>query len=122
FITGYPAFLSPLARQQKSNAVNDFSEAFNASALTGEEKVFTSARFELYINGIEIANGCEENTNGEQIKSAFLAEQSYRQKNNLPTHPISDEFIKNCASLPPCSGVGIGLDRLLMLINHQNSL
>ena len=96
FITGYPPFLSPLA--------------------------VPNERFELYINGIEIANGCTENRNSEQIKAAFETENQYRLKNQLPTHPISQDFIKNCSLIPPCSGVGLGLDRLLMLLNLKSHL
>jgi len=92
FITGYPAYLSPLAQQNE--------------------------RFELYINGIEIANGCTENRNSEQIKAAFEAENQYRLKKHLPTHPISQDFIKNCSQIPPCSGVGLGINRMLDIINH----
>ena len=125
FVTGYPAFLSPLAKTVKDGADNFEERNLRADIAKGREhrqNSSASLRFELYVNGIEIANGCEENRNGEQIKSAFLSEQNYRLKHNLPTHPISTEFIENCTSLPHCSGVGIGLDRLLMVINHQNSL
>ncbi|MFZ2152991.1 MAG: amino acid--tRNA ligase-related protein [Microgenomates group bacterium] len=116
FVTGYPAFLSPLA-QRKPHGVNGFSEAFNTPVLTGEEKLFTSVRFELYINGIEIANACEENRDAESIKSAFLQEEKYRLENHLPTHPISDKFVENCSNIPLCSGIGLGIDRLLKIIN-----
>jgi len=120
FITGYPAFLSPLASKNEVGGVNNFFRNFNAKHLTGEKNLFATAnRFELYINGIEIANGCEENHDEQSIKNAMLSEQKYRQKNNLPTHPISNEFIKNCRQLPPSSGVGLGLDRLLKIINTK---
>lgn len=109
FITGYPASLSPLAIVGTDLRVCSSPQPI-------------AQRFELYINGIEIANGCEENRDAEQIKTAFLKEQSYRQQNNLPLHPISKDFINNCASLPPCSGLGLGLERLMMIINQKNSL
>jgi lysyl-tRNA synthetase class 2 len=96
FITGYPAFLSPLA--------------------------VANQRFELYINGIEIANACEENLNAEQIKSAFLNEESHRHQLQLPSHPYSQKFIDDISSLPQSAGIGLGLERLLMIINHQKSL
>lgn len=89
FVTGYPAFLSPLAKP--------------------------SERFELYINRIEIANGCTENRDPISIKTAFEQEKNYRLTNNLPLHPYSEKFITECASLPPCAGVGLGLNRLLLL-------
>jgi lysyl-tRNA synthetase class 2 len=109
FITGYPAFLSPLAVVGTDLRVCSPPQP-------------TAKRFELYINGIEIANGCEENRDAEQIKMAFETEKKYRQANDLPIHPISLEFIDNCASLPPCSGLGLGLERLMMIINQKNSL
>ena len=90
FITGYPSFLAPLS--------------------------IPNRRFELYINGIEIANGCEENRDSESIKSAFSKEQQFRATNHLPVHPISTDFINNCSLLPPCSGVGLGLNRLFTQI------
>lgn len=96
FITGYPSFLAPLSLPNK--------------------------RFELYINGIEIANACEEKRDPEQIKSAFLAEQKYRQDKKLPSHPISEKFINDSQLLPPCSGIGLGLERLLMIINNRTQL
>lgn len=89
FVTGYPAFLSPLAK--------------------------TNERFELYINKIEIANGCTENRDPVSIKNAFEQEKNYRLKNNLPLHPYTEKFITDSATLPPCAGVGLGLNRLLML-------
>jgi elongation factor P--(R)-beta-lysine ligase len=123
FITGYPAFLSPLAAADANSEANKFSARNHVSeAPTREhEKKCVSNRladrFELYINGIEIANGCTENRNGEQIKAAFLAENQYRLDHHLPTHPYSQDFIDNCAALPPCAGVGLGIDRLLSLLN-----
>ncbi len=118
FITGYPAFLSPLASRNEIGEVNNSFRNFNAQALTGEKQSSVSQRFELYINGIEIANGCEENTNINSIKQSFENEQNFRLKNNLPTHPISDEFINICSKLPNCSGIGLGLDRLFKILPH----
>ena len=100
FISGYPAFLSPLASSKQSIA----------------------NRFELYINGVEIANACEENTNAEQIKSAFITEHSHRQNHQLPSHPYSEKFINDSGLLPPSSGIGLGLERLLMVINNRQNI
>jgi lysyl-tRNA synthetase class 2 len=89
FITGYPAFLSPLA--------------------------LPNERFELYINRVEVANGCTENRDPKSINIAFEIENTYRLQNNLPLHPFSTEFIDICSSLPPCAGVGLGIDRFKLL-------
>lgn len=124
FITGYPTFLSPLAKPRLSNVATNFrsaaSEGFTPAGPRASQNSVatlpTSSRFELYINGIEIANGCEENRNSEQITQAFENENKSRQKNRLPLHPYSSEFIKNSSLLPPCSGVGLGLGRLLKIV------
>ena len=92
FITGYPAFLSPLAKKGQ--------------------------RFELYINGIEIANGCTENTDPDSILKSFNREKEYRIKNSLPLHPIDTSFATNSAKLKTISGIGLGIDRLLKMINQ----
>jgi len=96
FITGYPAYLTPLAKRGQ--------------------------RFELYINGIEIGNGCVENLDANSIKKSFINEQRYRQKKSLPLHPYSNDFVKNIKTLPPCSGIGLGIDRLLGIINSWPTL
>ena len=96
FITGYPAFLSPLAK-------------------AGE-------RFELYINGVEIANACTENTDSKSILKSFEKEKQYRQKNNLPFHPYDTQFIQNSAKIPLTSGIGLGIDRFLKIINQKNNV
>ncbi|MFA5025870.1 MAG: amino acid--tRNA ligase-related protein [Candidatus Shapirobacteria bacterium] len=93
FITGYPAFLSPLAKE--------------------------GDRFELYINGIEIANGCTENTDSDSILKSFNQENDYRLLNNLPTHPIDISFATNSAKLDKISGIGLGIDRLLKIVNRN---
>ena len=105
-------------QQILTDSKNNFFRNFNAKHLTGEKNSFATAnRFELYINGIEIANGCEENRDYTSILQSFEAEQQYRLQNNLPTHPISTEFVKISSTLPLCSGIGVGIERLLKIIN-----
>lgn len=93
FIIGYPSFLAPLAQPNQ--------------------------RFELYIQGIEIANGCTENLDSNSIIASFQQEATFRQTNNLPSHPYSEEFARISAKIPPSAGVGLGLDRLFQLICSQ---
>lgn len=126
FVIGYPAFLSPLA---SADAGNVFLRPQSSRVIRGREDVKKmwpnqpkANRFELYINGIEIANGCEENRDPVSIKKAFEAELNYRQSNHLPFHPYSEEFIDISAKIPYSSGVGLGLDRLHMLANNCQQL
>lgn len=110
FVTGYPSFLSPLA---KKNEVNKFSaEKFDLQSDVSE-------RFELYIDAIEIANGCTENTDRDSILKAFEKEKTYRQQNTLPLHPVDTSFAGDSAKLGQISGIGLGIDRLLKIINQN---
>lgn len=106
FITGYPAFLSPLSSVGTDPCVH-----------SSNQKICSSLRFELYINGIEIANGCTENTDSDSILNAFKKEKKHRQQNNLPLHPFDTKFATNSAILDRISGIGLGIDRLLKIIN-----
>jgi lysyl-tRNA synthetase class 2 len=111
FILDYPAFISPLAAPL--NPTN------NCQATTNN---LYSQRFELYINGIEIANGNTENTDSESIKTFMETENHYRQQRHLPTHPIDNDFIQSCGQLPLCAGCGLGLDRLAMLLSGATNI
>lgn len=74
-------------------------------------------RFELYINGLEIANAYDELADGQALRLRFDQDNIERKKRGLPVMPIDDNLLKACDDLPPCSGIAVGLDRLLMAIN-----
>ncbi|MCX7121490.1 MAG: hypothetical protein NTZ67_06925, partial [Gammaproteobacteria bacterium] len=72
-------------------------------------------RFELYINGSEIANGFHELTDAAEQQRRFEKNQFDRRNNNQAVPEIDHYFIEALKSgLPNCAGVAIGLDRLLM--------
>lgn len=73
-------------------------------------------RFEVYINGIELANGYHELGNSEQHRERFNQDNKHRLAKGKPQREI-DEYLLHAlaAGLPACAGVALGLDRLLML-------
>ncbi len=80
-----------------------------------------SQRFEFYIGGMEIGNAYTELTDSKILQQNFEIETKFRQKNNLPLHPYDQEFVTTCGEMPPCAGIGLGIDRLTMLFaNTQN--
>jgi len=72
-------------------------------------------RFELYINGVEIANGFDELTVKSEQRARLRLENKKREKLGLEQVPLDNEFLSAVASLPQCSGVALGIDRLLMV-------
>ncbi len=73
-------------------------------------------RFELYLHGVELANGFEELADAHEQRARFAADQRARAARNL-TVPAMDEFMLAAlkAGLPACCGVALGFDRLLMI-------
>src|SRR3990167_4096160 len=87
------------------------------------EDVFPVAeRFELYINGIEIANGFHELTDSIEQQNRFEKDQSARIKNKKFVPSIDQNLIEALNFLPNCAGVAIGLDRILMILSKTNDI
>ncbi len=72
-------------------------------------------RFELYLGGMELANGFHELTNVAEQRVRFEAEQAERKALGLTPVPMDENLLMALeAGMPDCSGVALGLDRLLM--------
>jgi lysyl-tRNA synthetase class 2 len=103
-VYGYPACQSSLAR------INEFN-----SQITD--------RVEIFINGIELGNGYYELTDAKEQGRRFDEEVSIRQQKKRPT-AVKDKHLVAAleAGLPECSGMAIGLDRLLMLLANSTTI
>ena len=98
FIYHYPTEVSPLARQ----SVDD-------PTLTD--------RFELVIRGRELANGYSELNDPDEQAERFRAEAAAAAGGDAEAHPADAAFVRALEyGLPPTSGIGIGIDRLIMLL------
>lgn len=75
-----------------------------------------AARFELVVDGLEIANGYLELGNAEDLRARFEADAAARASSGKTRYSIDTRFLAAMAAgLPDCAGVAVGLDRLLML-------
>ena len=96
FITDYPADQAALAR------INPDGQ--------------TAARFELVIDGIEIANGYWELLDADEHRQRFKTDSEIRQQRGLPAMAVDEAFLAALEhGLPECAGVALGFDRLVML-------
>ncbi len=101
FIYNYPASQAALARIQ-----GDVAE-----------------RFELYFNGMELANGFHELADAAEQRRRFEAENQRRRQAEQPTMPLDSRFLAALEQgLPDCSGVALGFDRLLMLVADKSDI
>jgi lysyl-tRNA synthetase class 2 len=72
-------------------------------------------RFELYVAGIELANGFGELTDVEEQRRRFEAEMDEKERVHGERYPIDEDFLAALGRMPPASGIALGFDRLVML-------
>jgi elongation factor P--(R)-beta-lysine ligase len=97
FIYDYPASQAALARIHPGNPP-------------------VAARFELYLNGTELANGFHELADADEQRRRFEAQLRLREMRGLPAVPVDERLPAALAhGLPDCAGVALGFDRLIML-------
>ncbi|EGN75314.1 lysyl-tRNA synthetase-like protein GenX [Idiomarina sp. A28L] len=108
--------IEPKIGQTRPCFVSHFPASQAALARIVQEDSRVSHRFELFYRGLELANGFWELTDAQQQRGRFLADNLERERLGLLKQPIDERFLAALEhGLPDCSGVAVGLDRLLML-------
>jgi lysyl-tRNA synthetase class 2 len=104
FLTEFPVAVSPLARRSdKDGAFCD--------------------RFELFVNGREIANGFSELNDPDDQRARFMAQVRAKAVGAAETMDFDEDYCRALeVGLPPTAGEGIGIDRLVMLLTEQSSI
>jgi len=103
--------------------VYDYPASQAALAKISSSDPRVAERFELLIDGIEIANGFHELTDADEQRRRFKAENSQRQKAGLAQLPIDENLIAALENgIPDCAGIALGVERLLMLLLSQQNI
>ena len=89
------------------------SEAALARRKPADPRV--AERFELYVCGVELANGFGELTDPAEQRRRFEAEMAEKQRVYGEAYPIDEDFLAALADMPPACGCALGFDRLVML-------
>jgi elongation factor P--(R)-beta-lysine ligase len=104
-------------------AVCHFPASQAALAKISRHNPLVAQRFEVYIRGVELANGFEELTCADEQRSRFEADNKKRAQQQRPQVPLDHIFLAALeAGLPSCAGVALGVDRLLMLALKQDHI
>ncbi len=112
--------MSHLIQEQMPNKslifVYDYPATQASLAQLNTDKL-TARRFEVFVSGIELANGFHELRDAQEQRNRFLNDQKIRSESNQSVYPIDENLIQALhAGLPNCAGVAFGLERLLMLL------
>ena len=103
--------------------IYDYPASQAALAKLNPDDNRVAERFELFINGIEIANGFYELTDSSEQRRRFEKENTKREQAGLPIMPLDENLLAGLeAGMPDCAGVALGVDRLLMLLVGADSI
>jgi elongation factor P--(R)-beta-lysine ligase len=103
FIYDYPAKLAALAKIKKSDPA-------------------VAERFELYIGGLELANGFSELTDTNEQKHRFEEALRLRAMKNWARYLMPEKFLQALQTMPPCAGIALGIDRLIMILADTDKI
>jgi lysyl-tRNA synthetase class 2 len=104
FLVDYPVELSPLARRR-------------------EDDPSMVERFEAFVAGMEIANGFSELNDADDQLSRFQEQVRNRESGDDEAQPLDEDYVEALRyGMPPTGGVGLGIDRLVMLLTDRHSI
>ena len=104
FITNFPKPISPLSKASPSNPA-------------------VAERFELYISGMEVANGFSELNDPVEQAERFREQMMQRERGDDEAMLMDEDYIRALSyGMPPAAGIGIGVDRLVMLLTNKQTI
>jgi len=93
-----------------------------AKVKTDEDGEQVAARFEVYIEGLELANAYDELVDADVLRQRFTADNAERAAQGLTVMPIDEHLLAALPHMPECSGIALGIDRLLMVAQNKLKL
>ncbi|MDE1870070.1 MAG: lysine--tRNA ligase [Candidatus Micrarchaeota archaeon] len=104
FVVDFPAYMCPLTKDKRGNPK-------------------LSERFEMFIAGKEVGNCYSELTDPVEQRAKFMEQERERKKGDDEAPPIDEDFLEAVEhGMPPLAGIGLGIDRIVMILSNVPSL
>jgi lysyl-tRNA synthetase class 2 len=101
----------------------DFPKSISPLSKASPEDPRIAERFELFINGMEVANGFSELNDPREQYERFADQTKQREGGDEEAMVLDEDYIRALAyGMPPAAGIGIGIDRLVMLLANKHSI
>lgn len=108
---------------QQPTFIYDFPATQAALAKIRQDNPPVAERFEVYIQGVELANGFNELSDTKEQRQRFINDLQKRRENNYPAVPIDENLLAALDNgFPNCAGVALGIDRLVMLALKKDKI
>lgn len=91
-------------------------------AALAEVRGDVSERLELYLGGMELANGFSELGDGDELRARFARSAAVRATRGQSPHPTDEGVVAATARLPRCAGIALGVDRLVMALTGARDI
>jgi len=114
--------IEPKLGLKKPTFIYDYPSERGALARLKPEDQTVAERFELYIGGLELANGFSELVNSEEQRRRFHLENENRQSIGKSVYPMPDKFLNELDNMPPSAGIALGEDRLAMVLLNAEKI
>jgi elongation factor P--(R)-beta-lysine ligase len=99
----------------RATILDQYPTAMSALARPSQGDPRLAERFEVYLCGVELANGFGELNDPQEQRRRLAAEMAEKQRIYHERYPIDDDFIAALQAMPPACGIALGYDRLVML-------
>lgn len=100
----------------------DYPLAFGSLARKKPGEPQTAERFEIYIGGLELANGFSELTDAAEQRRRFEKENETRTRRGRAPYPMPESFLDALSRMPESAGIALGVDRMAMLFTGASSI
>jgi len=101
----------------------DFPKSVSPLSKASPENPAIAERFELFINGMECANGFSELNDPKEQYDRFVDQMSQRAKGDEEAMVLDEDYIRAISyGMPPAAGIGIGIDRFVMWLTNRHSI